>query len=415
MNIRESLLSALRSVRANKVRSGLTMLGIIIGVGAVIGLMSIGQGAQAQITEQIQSAGSNLIYIMPGATLQGGVRQAAGTMQTLTYEDAQAIADPNNCPSISLVSPESDSFAQLVYKGQNMNSRVSGVTPNLATMSNLQLQEGEFFTNAQVTGRSLVAVLGANVAQTLFNGEDPIGKSIRANNVSLRVIGVLVAKGGGGFGSQNDQVYVPITAVQSYFARREARGGTAVSQIVAQAVDSKSVNEAMDEVTALLRQRHHIMTADNDFTVYSQAEILGVANQVTGVLTTFLGGIAAISLLVGGIGIMNIMLVSVTERTREIGIRKAVGAKKRDILAQFLTEAMLLSVLGGVIGIVLGWGLGQLVSTLTANTSSAIKSVVSFDSVVLAVGFSVAVGLFFGIYPAWRAASLHPIDALRYE
>jgi len=237
---------------------------------------------------------------------------------------------------------------------------------------------------------------------------------VRINNISFRVIGVLVAKGGSGFGSQDDVVLVPLTTAQSRLSRRIVRGGTAVNGINVQAVDAASINQAIDEISEVLRQRHHILF-DDDFQVLNQADVLSIANQITGILTTFLGGIAAISLLVGGIGIMNIMLVSVTERTREIGIRKAVGAKRRDILAQFLTEATVLSVAGGLIGILLGWGLAGLVSQIAASNGTAIIVVLGADSVLLATGFSVAVGLFFGIYPAVRAASLHPIEALRYE
>jgi putative ABC transport system permease protein len=407
------LQTALRSLRANKVRSALTMLGIIIGVAAVIAMLSIGRGAQALITSQIEGMGTNLLFVRPGAVQQSGVRQAAGSAQTLTYEDAQAIADPANCPSVAMVAPEVTMTAQIVYQGNNANMRVAGVTPEYAQVRNYAVADGEFIAANHVTARSLVAVLGANTALTLFGDENPIGQSIRINNVTFRVIGVLAAKGGSGFGSQDDVALIPLTA-HSRLGRRTFRGGTAVSLINVQVGDAKLIDAAVEEISALLRERHRTLYED-DFQVSSQADILSMANEITGILTIFLGGVAAISLLVGGIGIMNIMLVSVTERTREIGIRKAVGAKRRDILAQFLTEATLLSVVGGGVGIILGWGLAGLISQISANYGTPITTVLSADSVFLATSFSIGVGLFFGIYPAIRAASLHPIDALRYE
>ena len=414
MDIRESLLTALRSLRANKVRSGLTMLGIIIGVGAVIAMLSIGRGAQAQITEQIQSIGTNLLFVLPGAATQGGVRQASGSAQTLTYEDALAMADPANCPSVALVAPEIGTGAQIVYQGQNVSTRVNGVTPEYPQVRNYEVAQGQFIDSLHLSAHSLAAVLGPDTAEALFGEESPIGKSIRINNVSFRVVGVLASKGGrSGFGSQDDVVFVPLTTAQSRLGRRTYRGGTAVTSINVQVVGERLMDQATFEISELLRQRHRLLFED-DFEIFSQADILSIANQVTGILTIVLGGIAAISLLVGGIGIMNIMLVSVTERTREIGIRKAVGAKRRDILAQFLTEATVLSVIGGALGILIGWGISALISLVQVEGSN-ITTVLTLDSVLLATGFSIAVGLFFGIYPAARAASLNPIDALRYE
>jgi putative ABC transport system permease protein len=413
MDIRESLLTALRSLRANKARSGLTMLGIIIGVGAVIAMLSIGQGAQAQITDQIQSIGTNLLFVMPGTVMQGGVGQGTGSAQTLTYEDALAMADPLNCPSLALVAPEISTGAQVVYEGRNANTRVTGVTPEYAEVRNQEVAEGQFLDSLHLSARSLAAVLGSDTAETLFGDESPIGKSIRINNISFRVVGVLTSKGGTGFGSQDDIVYVPLTTAEARLGRRSYRGGTLVSTINVQVVDERLMDQATFEISELLRQRHRLLLED-DFETFSQADILSIANQVTGILTIVLGGIAAISLLVGGIGIMNIMLVSVTERTREIGIRKAVGAKRRDILAQFLTEATLLSVIGGAVGILVGWSLSAAVSLVQVE-GSGITTMLTLDSVLLATGFSIAVGLFFGIYPAARAAALNPIDALRYE
>jgi putative ABC transport system permease protein len=414
VNLRESLQTALRSLLANKVRSALTMLGIIIGVAAVIAMLSVGRGAQTAIDSQIKSLGTNLLFVRPGAAQQSGVRQAQGTVQSLTLEDAQALADTSVCPSVALVAPEVDQFGQVIFQGQNENVRITGVTPEYAAVRNFQVADGDFVDPSQVSGRSLVAVLGPATVATLFGDQSPIGQTIRINNGSYRVIGVLASKGGTGLGSQDDVVLIPITTAQTRLGRNFFRGGTGVSVINVQAIDDKHLDSAIAEMSAVLRERHHIVF-DDDFQITSQADTLASANQITGVLTIFLGGVAAISLLVGGIGIMNIMLVSVTERTREIGIRKAVGAKRRDVLSQFLTEATVLSVLGGLTGILLGWGLARLISNIASNSGTALTAVVSWDSVLLATGFSLAVGLFFGIYPALRAASLHPIDALRYE
>ncbi|MDI7274879.1 MAG: ABC transporter permease [Anaerolineae bacterium] len=414
MNLRESSSTAMRSLLANKVRSGLTMLGIVIGVAAVIAMLAVGQGAQQAVTGQIQSIGSNLIFVMSGAGESGRARMPMGTAQTLTYEDALAIAQPNNCPSVSGVAPEVMHTAQVVYRGQNTSSRVHGVTPEYAEIRNYQVAEGEFIDRAHTTTGALVAVLGAETARSLFGDEDPLGKNIRISNSTFRVIGVLAPKGGTGFGSHDDLVLVPLTTAWARLGRRTVHGGTAVSIINVQVADERLVSRATDEIRMLLRERHRT-PFDDDFQIYSQADILSLANQVTGVLTIFLGGVAAISLLVGGIGIMNIMLVSVTERTREIGIRKAVGAKRRDVLGQFLTEATLLSVTGGALGILLGWGISELVVAIGASSGTPIYARLSPGAVLLATGFSIAVGLFFGIYPAARAAALNPIDALRHE
>jgi putative ABC transport system permease protein len=411
MNITESLHIAIRSLSANKLRSALTMLGIIIGVAAVIALMSIGQGAQAAITGQIESMGTNLLYVRPGSTQSGGVRTASGSAQTLTSEDADALV---SVEGVVAVAPEVDGFGQAAYMGNNINVRVLGVTPEYQTVRNYQMAGGSFIEDSQVTGRSAVAVLGANTAATLFGDADPVGQSIRVDGVSLRVIGVLAAKGGTGFGSQDDVVLVPLTTAQSrLLGGNRFRGGNSVSVINVQVADASQIDVVTQSIGDVLRERHHV-TYEDDFSIQSQQDILDTANQVTGVLTLFLAGVAAISLIVGGIGIMNIMLVSVTERTREIGIRKAIGAKRRDVLAQFLAEAMLLSVTGGLVGILVGVGLGRVAGELPLGTTS-VTPVVSLDSILLATMFSVAIGLFFGIYPANRAAGLNPIEALRYE
>ena len=410
MNIIESIRIALRSLSANKMRSGLTMLGIIIGVMSVIAMLSIGEGAQAAITAQIDSIGTNLLFIRPGSTQQGGVASAEGSAPTLTLEDAQAL---QGLPDIVGVSPESDSFGQVVYLGNNAVGRIIGATPDYLNVMNANVADGNFISNANVTARTSDVVLGSQIASELFNGVEPVGQTVRIDNQPFRVIGVMQSKGGTGFLNQDTQVFLPITTVMSRLSRGRFRGGNLVSDITVK-MDSVSAQTAVtQEISDVLRQRHHILF-QNDFQIQSQQDILNTATQVTGILTIFLGGVAAISLIVGGIGIMNIMLVSVTERTREIGIRKAVGAHKRDILAQFLTEATILSLGGGIIGILLGMLIARLISGIQLG-SSTLTTVVSPSSVVVAVLFSAGVGLFFGSYPASRAASLHPIEALRYE
>ena len=410
MNIKESVRIALGSIGANKMRSGLTMLGIIIGVMAVIAMLSIGRGAQAAITNQINSIGTNLLYVRPGATQQGGVRTAEGSAATLTMEDGQAL---DGLPGIVAVAPEVDSFAQVVYLGNNDNGRVIGCTPTYQDAMNVSLADGNFVTDANVTARSAVVVLGSQIASDLFSGAEPVGQMVRVNNQPFRVVGVMASKGGTGFMNVDTQIYVPLTTALSRLSRGgQFRGGDTVSVLNIKITDPSVQNSVIQNISQVLDQRHHV--AQDDFTIQSQQDILNTANQVTGVLTIFLGGVAAVSLIVGGIGIMNIMLVSVTERTREIGIRKAIGAHKRDILAQFLTEATILSISGGLIGILMGAIVARVISGVQLGTTT-LTTVVDPDAVLLAVLFSVAVGLFFGGYPANRAASLHPIDALRYE
>lgn len=410
MNIIESIRIAMRGLLANKMRSGLTMLGIIIA------LLSIGQGVQAAIAEQIRGIGSNLIFIMPGAIEQGGAMMTAGSAATLTLEDAQAIADPANCPDVAAVAPGFSRNARVVYGGQNVNALITGTTPDYEYVHNFRVQEGRFLDARDLHVLSRVAVLGSTAAEDLFGEESPIGSTIKINRVLFRVIGVMEEKGGPGMMgvSQDDVIFIPITTAHTrlFGGRAASGGGRLVSMINASAVNESSVEAAIEEITLLLRERHKIQYKEDDFTIMSQQDMLGMMSQVTGIFTLFLGAIAAISLLVGGIGIMNIMLVSVTERTREIGIRKAVGAKWRDILMQFLIEAVTLSIFGGLVGILFGIGVANLVNTISQRL---IIAVVSPGSILLAVGFSVAVGLFFGIYPARRAAALNPIDALRYE
>jgi putative ABC transport system permease protein len=414
MNLVESFRIALRSLTANKLRAGLTMLGVIIGVAAVIALMSIGRGASAAISNQIQSIGTNLLFVRPGSSQSGGVRGAEGSAGTLTLEDGEAL---NGLEGIVAVAPEIDSFAQIVYQGNNANARLLGVTPEYSDATNALAAEGDFINAAQVTAKSLVTCLGSGVAGTLFPDTDPVGQTVRVNNVPLRVVCVMQSKGGTGFLSQDSQIFVPLTTAQARLGRggggQRFRGGNNVDVLNIKLTSQDLSDQVTQEIGDVLRQRHHV-TFQDDFTITSQQDILSAATTVTNTLTIFLGGIAAISLVVGGIGIMNIMLVSVTERTREIGIRKAVGAKRRDILMQFLTEATVLSVLGGIIGTAIGIGIALSLGRVSLGNSQ-ITPVVDTTAIILAVVFSIAVGLFFGIYPALRASSLKPIDALRYE
>ena len=411
---------ALRALGANKLRTTLTMLGIIIGVSAVIALMSIGRGAQAQVTAQIQSLGTNLLFIRPGATKDQGVRTSAGNAATLTLDDSDAIA---TLPNVVSTAPELGTGAQMLANGQNVNSRVTGVTDNYATVRNTNVAEGDWISKAQVDGRSSVVVLGDTVAKQLFPDSDPIGQNVRMSvggrtGTNFRVIGVTELKGGSGFGNTDDQVYVPITTVMArLFAQRTSRGAPNVSTVNVQVASEALMDDTVAQIGDLLRARHKV--AQDDFTIQSQQDFLNTFNQIAGTFTVLLGAIAGISLVVGGIGIMNIMLVSVTERTREIGIRKAVGARRRDILTQFLVEAIVVSVLGGAIGIAIGTGLAALISQVqvpgNGGAPSNLQTQVGLDSVMLAFFVSAAVGLFFGIYPATRASRLNPIEALRYE
>jgi putative ABC transport system permease protein len=411
MTIIESLRIALRSLSANKMRSGLTMLGIIIGVMAVIAMLSIGRGMQANITNQINSMGTNLLYIRPGATQSGGVRAAEGSAATLTMEDGAALAD---LPNVVAVAPEVDSFGQLAYQGNNAVGRVIGTTPDYQAISNANVADGDYISAANVTTRAAVAVLGSQIAQTLFDTAEPVGQTIRINGQNFRVVGVMEAKGGTGFLNLDTQIFVPITTAISRLSRNgQFQGGNSVSDINVKITDSSAQDSVVQSISEVLRERHHVPLQD-DFNIQSQQDILNTASQVTGTLTIFLGGLAAISLIVGGIGIMNIMLVSVTERTREIGLRKAIGARRRDILTQFLTEAMILSLAGGMIGILFGAIIARVISGIQMGTTT-LTTVVDPDSVLLAVVFSACIGLFFGSYPANRAASLRPIEALRFE
>jgi putative ABC transport system permease protein len=410
LNLAQNIRSALRALLANKLRSALTMLGIVIGVGAVVGLVSIGTGAQASITNRIEGIGANLITVFSGTRNQAAPSGAGGGVTApLTYEEALQL---RGLPGVAAVGPQAQSRQPLKVGKNQESAQVVGVVPDYTIIHPDQLDHGRFISASDVTNKARVAVVGSQVVTDLFGGLDPVGKQIKINNILFDVVGVMKSQGSGGFGfSRDTTTYVPITTA---FARlSNARVGTqkTVSTIEVSAADSASIDPAIAAITDKLSILHKIKPgAAADFTAQSQADILATATQVTGVLTVFLGAIAGISLIVGGIGIMNIMLVSVTERTREIGLRKAVGARRRDILYQFLVETVTLSVLGGIIGILVGAGLSALV-----NASGAIATQVSVESVVLAFGFSAAIGIFFGIYPANRAAGLKPIEALRYE
>jgi putative ABC transport system permease protein len=396
-------------------RTLLTALGVIIGVAAVVALMAIGRGSQDAITSSITANGANLLTIRGGAATQGGVRGQVGDSQTLTIEDAKALENPQNVPSATLVSPEYNGNGQFVAGSQNQSVRITGATSAYLPLHNLSIAEGDFISDDQVSSVASVVVLGSNVALSLFPNGDGLGQVVRINRQSFQVIGILKSQGGTGFGSLDDSAMVPLsTAQRKLFGGRAIGGGGAalVSSIVVQAKDQASVDSALSEVNAILRDRHQLPSdgSSDDFSVLNQQDILNTVAQTAQVLTLFLGAIAAISLIVGGIGIMNIMLVSVRERTREIGLRKAIGAREQDILIQFLIEALSLSLVGGLIGLLIGILIAQLV-----NLSGMIKATVSIESVVLAVGFAMLIGLFFGIEPARRAARLDPIDALRYD
>ncbi len=403
---------ALTGLGANKMRSTLTILGVVIGVAAVISLMSIGRGSQAAITNNIESMGTNLLFVSPGASTQEGIRGALGSAGTLTLEDAEAISE---APAVVAVAPQVSSFAQVVAGRQNTRTQVIGVTPEYQYVRNFPLAQGDFITASQVKNRAKVVVLGSSVSETLFGRLSPIGESVKIDGVQYKIIGVLESKGGTGFGSQDDVIMAPITTVQARMSRqRTTSGGLTVQSINIQVGNAADIDAATQQITAILEERHDVTAGNDDFTITSQQDMVQTLKESTGVFVLFLAAIAGISLLVGGIGIMNIMLVSVTERTREIGIRKSVGARRQDILLQFMVESATLSLLGGGIGILVGWGISRLISGLSLS-GTTINTVMSADILILAVSVSAAIGIVFGLYPAYRAARLNPIDALRYE
>lgn len=416
MSILESLRIALRALAANKLRAALTMLGIIIGVGAVITLMSAGEGVSVYISEQFQGIGSNLLFVLAGSQEQStsGPPGLQETGAELTNGDVEALRDPLRAPDVVAVSPQLYRATVIATGKRDMLAQVQGVTPDFAEVRNWFPEVGVFIDQENLNSRARVALVGKSVVEKLFpENPYPLEQTIKINDVPFRIIGVLEEKGGSQFSDEDETVLVPLTTAQTrLFPSRSRSGEYTVSAILVQAVSEERMDAASEQIAMILRERHGIDFSDeDDFSIISQSDIIAVFGQITGVLTVFLGAIAGISLLVGGIGIMNIMLVSVTERTREIGLRKAVGARRRDILWQFLLEAMTLSLVGGVMGI----GLGALGAGIVSTLIEDFRSVVTPQAVVLATTFSAAVGLFFGIYPARRASLLNPIDALRYE
>jgi putative ABC transport system permease protein len=411
----ESTQIAFHALSANKLRAALTMLGIIIGVAAVITLMSVGAGVQEYITGQFAGLGSNLLFVFPGSSKEPRSFAAGFTgASTLTEGDARALADPQRAPDVLRVAPTVRQQSKVVAGRENTLTNIRGVTPEYSIARDYKNTIGSFIRDVDVLERARVALVGPDVVDKLFpNGEYPIGRMIRIAGTAYRIIGLLEEKGGSGFGSEDDVVMIPLSTAQERLSTTPTRRGErTVSIITVQAASQERMDAAAEQITAILRERHKIEFRDeDDFTVFSQTDILNVFGEITGVITAFLGAIAGISLVVGGIGIMNIMLVSVTERTREIGLRKAVGAKRRDIRLQFLVEAIVLSVTGGLIGIMLGATGAFAISRLVEG----FRAIVSLDAILLATSFSAAVGLFFGLYPAWRAGNLNPIDALRYE
>ena len=407
MELTEIISEAANTLFTNRLRTALATLGIVIGIGSVIALISLGAGSQKAVSDQIQSLGSNLLTISPGSQTSGSVRSATGSNTTLTYDDAKAILTSPKVTTVSEVSPELSRRSQVTTGGANTNTQVIGVEPVYSEVHKITISGGNFISERDVISMTKVAVLGPQVVEDLFGeGVNPTGKNIRIEGQSFRIIGVTESKGGSGFQNQDDIIYVPLTTAQ-----KSLYGANYLSSIAIAAKSEDEMVTAQDEVGYLLLDRHNISDpADADFRIMSQSDILSTASSVTSTFTTLLTGIAAISLVVGGIGIMNIMLVTVTERTREIGLRKALGAKKKNIITQFLIEAIILTFAGGIIGMFVGIFTSFVISKLMSITF-----IVSAGSIVLAIGVSGVTGIVFGWYPARKASNLEPIEALRYE
>ena len=410
------LKTALFSFGANRLRAGLTLLGIVIGVASVISMVAVGRGAQAAVTEQIQNLGTNLLFIRPGGSAIGLFFRGFGSGEFLTLDDAVALDDARYAPDVGLIAPEISFGGQMVAGQNNTSAPGLGVTSEYIAVRNFEIESGRNISPADVINRTEVVVLGSRIAETLFGARDPVGAPMRIDGREFTVVGVLKSKGDTGFGFEDDRVLAPITTAHYRLTRSQSSAGDiTVTNINAQAVSDEAMDAAASQIETLLRLRHEIgPTDESDFTVTNQAETIETLEGTQQTFVILLGSIAGISLLVGGIGIMNIMLVSVTERTREIGIRRAVGAKRRDILFQFISEATLLSLGGGLIGIIAGMGIAAAVDGRSIGEDQ-LNTVLSADVAVLAIGVSAAIGLFFGIFPAVRASRLDPIEALRYQ
>ncbi len=405
MDVLDLLEETYRALSGNKVRTILTMLGIVIGISSVIAMVAIGQGAQQSVASSIQSVGSNLLTVFPGTQRGIGNQVSAGrgSARTLTLEDANAIT---GIASVQAVAPELSGRFQIAAKGTNTNATVDGTTQDYPSVRNVSISEGSWFSADQVKSRAKVAVIGPTVSGDLFGQDDPLGQTIRVNGIQFTIIGETAAKGGSGFGSQDTMVFIPVTTHQQFLS-----GDQYVSSISIEAASADTMSQAQQDITDLLMQRHNISDpAAADFSIFNQADLTQAASSITQTFTVLLAAIAGISLLVGGIGIMNMMLTTVTERTREIGLRKAIGSKRKDINLQFLVEAIMITFIGGAIGVLLGWGIATAVQSL-----GIIQTSLSISSIALAFGISAAIGIIFGYYPAQKASRLHPIDALRYE